>query len=468
MVISGSLIVIDPRLHPSSRTDLGYYEQRRHPFPSQRWALRSKYCHSLPDDPFPGLLPALLLVVGSLFGGLRALLSSPIRSTLGAGLTEAWLQRLERASEPEKRLHTAAGLMRLMCLIAAVVLLLQQAEGSSSFFKGVFFTSAVVFGGIMLEGVPALVQRGRSRRIVLFLVPVVRIGAVILAPVTFVIQRTLSSIASPRDHERNQDLAAELTEVAYLHARTDSLGPAERKMIGHLLELPETDAAEVMTPRTGLTAISSDATVSAALEMAAKEGHSRIPVFEDDFDHIKGLFHIKDVLAAIAVGSPIANNPVSEHMREAFFVPETVRLPNLFEEMRRRRAHLAVVVDEYGGTAGVVTIEDLLEEIVGEIEDEHDSLDDQPKVHRASALEIIADGGVTIDSLNEEFSVQLPVDESYGTLAGLIFDRLGHVPSEGESIPLEGVTLEVLEADDRRIRKVRLVRTPSQPESDAA
>ncbi|NQU49388.1 MAG: HlyC/CorC family transporter, partial [Planctomycetes bacterium] len=246
------------------------------------------------------------------------------------------------------------------------------------------------------------------------------------------------------------------------------LGPAERKMIGHLLELPETDAAEVMTPRTGLTAISSDATVSAALEMAAKEGHSRIPVFEDDFDHIKGLFHIKDVLAAIAVGSPIANNPVSEHMREAFFVPETVRLPNLFEEMRRRRAHLAVVVDEYGGTAGVVTIEDLLEEIVGEIEDEHDSLDDQPKVHRASALEIIADGGVTIDSLNEEFSVQLPVDESYETLAGLIFDRLGHVPSEGESIPLEGVTLEVLEADDRRIRKVRLVRTPSQPESDAA
>ncbi|NQU49935.1 MAG: hypothetical protein HQ519_14885, partial [Planctomycetes bacterium] len=182
----------------------------------------------MPDDPFPGLLPALLLVVGSLFGGLRALLSSPIRSTLGAGLTEVWLQRLERASEPEKRLHTAAGLMRLMCLIAAVVLLLQQAEGSSSFFKGVFFTSAVVFGGIMLEGVPALVQRGRSRRIVLFLVPVVRIGAVILAPVTFIIQRTLSSIASPRDHERNQDLAAELTEVAYLHARTDSLGPAER------------------------------------------------------------------------------------------------------------------------------------------------------------------------------------------------------------------------------------------------
>jgi len=403
-----------------------------------------------------------------LFGGLRALLSSPIRTALAADLPEKWQQRLESAANPEKRLHTAAGLMRMLCLIGAVVILLQQAEGKSPFFRGVFFTSAIIFGGIMLEGVPVLISRGRSRRMVLRLVPLVNLGAILLSPITLLIQRGLSSVASPRNHEQNQDLAAELTEVAHRHARTDSLGPAERKMIGHLLELPETDAAEVMTPRTGLTAIAVDATVAEALEMAATEGHSRIPVFEEDFDHIKGLFHIKDVLVAIANGKPVSEEPVSKHMREAFFVPETVRLPNLFEDMRRRRAHLAVVVDEYGGTAGVVTIEDLLEEIVGEIEDEHDSLEDQPKIHSSSKEEIVADGGVTIDLLNEEFGVDLPEDESYETLAGLIFDRLGYVPRKGESLPLESGTLEVLEADDRRIRKVRLQRPSKQQESDAA
>lgn len=358
--------------------------------------------------------------------------------------------------------------MRLLCLIGAVVILLHQAEGRSPFFQGVFFTSSVIFGGIVLEGVPVLVGRGRGRRLVLRLLPLVRFGGLILSPVTLLIQRTLSSVASPRNHEQNQDLAAELTEVAHMHARTDRLGPAERKMIGHLLELPETDAAEVMTPRTGLTAISTDSSVAEALEMAATEGHSRIPVYEEDFDHIKGLFHIKDVLTSIANGEPVGSEPVDEHMREAFFVPETVRLPTLFEDMRRRRAHLAVVVDEYGGTAGVVTIEDLLEEIVGEIEDEHESLEDQPKIYSSSADEIVADGGVAIDLLNEEFGVELPVDESYETLAGLIFDRLGYVPRKGESLPLDCGTLEVLDADDRRIHKVRFQRVSQQQEPDAA
>lgn len=422
----------------------------------------------MPDDPFPGLLPAFLLVVGSFFGGLRALLSSPIRTTLAADLPEKWQERLESAADPDKRLHTAAGLLRLLCIIGAVVILLNQAEGQSPFFQGVFFTSAVVFGGIMLEGVPVLISRGRSRRMVLRLVPLVRIGAILLSPVTLLLQRVLANVASPRNHEQNQDLAAELTEVAHMHARTDSLGPSERKMIGHLLELPETDAAEVMTPRTGLTAISVESTVGEALEMATTEGHSRIPVFEEDFDHIKGLFHIKDVLNALANGDPVAADPISDHMREAFFVPETVRLPNLFEDMRRRRAHLAVVVDEYGGTAGVVSIEDLLEEIVGEIEDEHESLEDQPKVYRSSSDEIVADGGVCIDLLNEEFGIELPEDESYETLAGLIFDRLGYVPSKGEVLPLDCGTLEVLDVDDRRIRKVRFKPTSNSQESDAA
>jgi CBS domain containing-hemolysin-like protein len=422
----------------------------------------------LPDDPFPGLLSALLLVLAASFGGLRTLLASPNLALITAGLPKTWQDRADRAAASPRRLTTSAGLLRLICLIAAIVLLLNLVDGKSQIFRWLLLFSAAVFSGILLEGVPALIQRGRGRKLVLCLLPVLQIGAIALSPFTLLIQRVLSWFEVPQGHERTRHLAAELTEVAHQHARTDSLGPAERKMIGHLLQLPETDAAEVMTPRTGLTAIPFDATVANALELAESEGHSRIPVFEEDFDHIKGVFHIKDVLPAFAQGSSIADDLVSQHMKEAYFVPETVRLPNLFEDMRRRRVHLAVVVDEYGGTAGVVTIEDLLEEIVGEIEDEHDSMEDQPKIHASSSDEIVADGSVSIDLLNEEFSADLPEDESYETLAGLIFERLGHVPSTGEFLQLDHGILEVLEADDRRIHKVKFVRNGGLKEPDAA
>ncbi|MAW59974.1 MAG: hypothetical protein CMJ94_03950 [Planctomycetes bacterium] len=142
--------------------------------------------------------------------------------------------------------------------------------------------------------------------------------------------------------------------------------------------------------------------------------------------------------------------------------------------MQAERVHLAIVVDEYGGTAGVVTIEDLLEEIVGEIEDEHDSFEDVPQVYSAENGEIIADGAFGIFDLNEAYAAQLPEDESYETLAGLLFDRLGHIPSPGEVLELPQVRLEVLEADDRRVQRVRIERRSEEepldehPESDAA
>jgi CBS domain containing-hemolysin-like protein len=139
--------------------------------------------------------------------------------------------------------------------------------------------------------------------------------------------------------------------------------------------------------------------------------------------------------------------------------------------MQSEREHLAVVVDEYGGTAGVVTIEDLLEEIVGDIQDEHDSEEDQPQVYSSSKEEIVADGAFGIYDLNEGYDIDLPEDESYETIAGLIFDRLGHIPAAGEVLELNEARLEVLEADDRRVQRVRIERVQPEdvePESDAA
>jgi magnesium and cobalt exporter, CNNM family len=446
----------------------GYYEGKGPPFPSRMGAPGQTIYRSLEDDPFPGLLPALLLVLGALFGGLRALLASPLRSTLTVGLPEVWRKRANLAAQPNRGMATAAGLLRLICLVAAVVLLLRTVEELKPVHRWGLLLACALLAGFLIEGLPALVLRGRAQRLVLLCLPLVRVGAFLLMPLIRAIQHLLRLIGTAENHQRTRRLASELTEIAQEHGRTDRLGPAERKMIGRLLELPDTDAAEVMTPRTGITAVEAAGTVAEALAVAAEEGHSRIPIFEGDLDHIVGVFHIKDVLAAPTHSDDLGSQPVRNFMREAYFVPETVRVPNLLDDMRRRRAHLAVVVDEYGGNAGVVTIEDLLEEIVGEIEDEHDTTEDQPKVHSSGPQEIIADGGVSIQLLNEDFAANLPEDESYETLAGLIFERLGHIPETGESLPVDQITLEVLEADDRRVRRVRLLRAQINTESDAA
>jgi len=205
-----------------------------------------------------------------------------------------------------------------------------------------------------------------------------------------------------------------------------------------------------------------------ALQSSHEDGHSRILVIEEDLDHVIGVFYVKDALHRVATDAAAAAAPVREHMRQPYFVPETMRVPALLEELRRRRVHLAVVVDEYGGTAGVVTVEDLLEEIVGEIEDEHDPEDESLHFDRRSPDELEVDGRYGVADLNEVFDARLPEDKDYDTLAGLLFDRFGHIPTDGESVQVDGVVLEVVEADDRRIQRVRVTRAEPGAESGPA
>lgn len=239
-------------------------------------------------------------------------------------------------------------------------------------------------------------------------------------------------------------------------------------MIGRVIDLPEADAASTMTPRTELTAVTQGSSLSAFLKVALEEGHSRIPVYEQNLDDIKGVLYLKDLMALLADEVDLETEKVEDHMREPFFVPETKSVPALLEEMRIRRVHLAVVVDEYGGTAGVVTIEDLVEEIIGEIQDEHDHMEESAELLRIDADSIEAEGRVSLYDLNEFFGSDLPEDEDYDTIAGLLFDRFGHIPVPGETLELDDMCLEVLQADDRRIHRVRLSRRASDRQSEVA
>lgn len=408
------------------------------------------------------------MVVGAILGGLRTLLQSPVRPMLLDGLDDAIEKRIDQILKRHPSLPSAAGLARLFLLAAAAVLLLRGIAELPSFQRWPIGLGTALFGGLLLEAFPALVQRRRARRFVITFLPLAVVMTYLLRPLTFVFERLLTLMGAEPNDTSTTDLSTKLLDVAADHLREEELTETEQHMIGRVLDLPEADAASTMTPRTELTAVTFDSTLADFLKLSLEEGHSRIPVYEKNLDDIKGVLYLKDLMQLTIDGADLGQETVAAHMREPFFVPETISVPNLMEEMRQRRIHLAVVVDEYGGTAGVVTIEDLIEEIIGEIQDEHDQKEESAELVRVDENKIEADGRVSIYDLNEFFDTDLPEDEDYDTIAGLLFDRFGHIPVVGEQLKMDGLFLEVLQADDRRIHRVRLTRIQPGEQAEVA
>lgn len=414
------------------------------------------------------VLPILLIVIGAILGGLRTLLQSPVRPMLLDGLDDAIDERIDATLERHPSLPSASGLARLFLLAAAAVLLLRGIAELTTLQRWPIGLGAALFGGLLLEAFPALVQRRRARKFVLSFLPFAVALTYFLRPLTIVFEHLLSFMGAEANDTSTTDLSTNLLDVAADHLREEELTETELHMIGRVLDLPEADAASTMTPRTELTAVTYDSTLVDFLKLSLEEGHSRIPVYEQNLDNIRGVLYLKDLMQLTLEGRDLSKETVTAHMREPYFVPETKAVPNLLEEMRQRRIHLAVVVDEYGGTAGVVTIEDLIEEIVGEIQDEHDDKEESPELVRVDKDKIEADGRVALYDLNEFFDTNLPEDEDYDTIAGLLFDRFGHIPTVGEHLKMNGLYMEVLQANDRRIHRVRLTRIQPDEQAEVA
>ncbi len=227
----------------------------------------------------------------------------------------------------------------------------------------------------------------------------------------------------------------------------------ERELIDSIFRFSETTVAEVMVPRVDVVALPKDTPLMKALDVVVEAGHSRIPVYEDTIDRIVGVLYAKDLLTCFRDGCTDAQ--VEQIMRPPFFVPETMMVDELLPILRQKRTHLAIVVDEYGGTAGIVTIEDILEEIVGEIQDEYDS--ETPMIRSREDGTYIVNGRMDVDDLNRQLGVHLPTDdENYSTLAGVIYAHLQRVPDPGDAFDLDGVHIEVLKVHDNRIEEVLL------------
>jgi magnesium and cobalt exporter, CNNM family len=237
--------------------------------------------------------------------------------------------------------------------------------------------------------------------------------------------------------------------------------PEERVMIDNVLQLEETTARDIMVPRVDIVAVEEGASPREIVDAITATGHSRLPVYRESIDQVVGILYAKDLLPFV-IGST-TTLPIEKLVRPAYVVPESKRIDDLLAELRRGRVHIAIVADEYGGTAGLVTIEDILEEIVGEIHDEYD--EETVLLERVSDDEIIADGRLPIEEIEKALQVQLTgEDDPYGTAAGFIHWHLDRLPQPGDSVEAQGLRAEVLDLEGHRLRRLRFTRL--HPEMD--
>ena len=251
-----------------------------------------------------------------------------------------------------------------------------------------------------------------------------------------------------------------LTDAA---ADDDVIEQEERELIRSVFEFGDTVAREVMVPRPDMVAVEGGQHVTDVIDVAMRAGFSRIPVYDENIDNIIGVVFTKDLLRAEREGR--ADIDVRNLAREGLFVPESKPVAELMREMQRKKLHLAFVLDEFGDTAGLVTLEDLIEELVGEITDEYDV--EEAPVERMPNGDVRVNGKTAIDEVNDLLSIQLPEGEDWDTVAGLLFNRLGHVPVDGEPVTVAGHTLTAERVQGRRIGRVRITVGAAPPDEDA-
>jgi putative hemolysin len=386
------------------------------------------------------------------------------------GLLMRLPQRLEAERERENngliayledplKFFVPARLMRGVLLTLALVALAQEI-GTGRGQAVALFASGLGLSIVIAQILPAIIVRRwvSAERVLDILLPLFTFLANLLGPLTAII---IGFVGSGERHPADPDGATPAVSAVRsepeIRARAD-----ERRLLRSVVDFGDTLVREVMTPRPDIVAIRATATIDDLRKLVQEQEYSRLPVYTENLDNIAGLVVVKDL---IQLTDPSAGlRPVAEIMRPASFVPETKRVAELLREFQQRRFQLALVVDEYGGTAGLVTVEDVVEELVGEIRDEYD-LEAEP-VARESEDTFVFSGKVAIEDLVERTGLDIE-DGGFETVGGYVLTRVGRVPAVGEQFTFDGLEVEVLEAERRRIHKVRVRRLPA-PEPEIA
>ena len=283
---------------------------------------------------------------------------------------------------------------------------------------------------------------------------VLRVPAWLLALPSRLLARSISAVTPDRE-----------IDILALVEREEAAGGVEeqeRRMIRGIIDLEDKTVREIMVPRIDIAAADVEDSVTSVAHLVTERGFSRVPVYRENIDDIVGIIYAKDLLRAVTNGD--RERQLKDMLREPTFIPESKKLDNLLTEMRAGRTHMAIVVDEYGGTAGLVTIEDLLEEIVGEITDEYDVAESTMEI--ISPDEVVLDASVGTDVLGELFGVRVE-SEDFDTVGGLLIHELGRLPAVGDEVLVDGLSLRVLSMAGRRIRRLRVARTTAEEREEA-
>jgi putative hemolysin len=335
-----------------------------------------------------------------------------------------------------------------VCTVLAGALLAGLSDVHDWRSMTIFIVSLVAFVVVCEHLLPMLIVRQNPEQVLDVLLPVFHPVAGVLRPITATILRIMER--QPNGQVAEDDAA----QAPMTDAETKEGGISEeegRELLQSIVDFTETVVREVMTPRPDVVAIHADATLTDLRVLFREEQYSRIPVYRENLDNIVGIVFVKDLVALPPTAEPL----LTVLMRTAYFVPESKRVSELLKEMQRRQMQMAVVVDEYGGTAGLVTVEDLLEEIVGEIRDEYD-VESETVTDEGNGVFVFS-GKVNVDEVHDRLGVEIE-REGFETLGGYLLSQLGRMPYVGETFEIDELAFEVLEVERRRITKVRVRR----------
>jgi len=326
----------------------------------------------------------------------------------------------------------------------------------------------IVFGELVPKSLALAHTEQFALRLSGFIVVLLRVLGPLVGALTAV-TNAVSRLLGAGEQSQGVMSTQELSLLVERGGEQGILEAEEEQMIQAVIELGDQRVHEVMVPRIAMVSLPAGATLEEAIDTLVEEGHSRIPVYEETIDEIIGILYAKDLLPFLK-GSVAERPSLRSILRTPVFVPESMSVDDLLHEFQRRKVHIAIVLDEYGGTAGLVTIEDLLEEIVGEIQDEYD--EEEPLIVRLSEDEARIDGRADVDDLADLFDTNLGLEDAdeYDTVGGLIYHRIGGVPKPGDQVVVDGLTLTVETTDGRRVGKVLAVRDRDRnaPEDDEA
>ncbi len=329
-------------------------------------------------------------------------------------------------------------------------------------------TFVISFATLVLgELAPKNLAIWRAEGVALALAGPVEFLSKIAAPIVWILTASTNLVmrvaGSPQRARVNPITEEEILAMVASGEEEGVVEPEERKLIGEVFEFGDTITAEVMVPRVDVRALPKEATLAEARQAVVDTGHTRLPVYDGSLDNIVGVVHAKDLLQQLSPSSDEgAGRPVTAIMRRAYHVPESKRVAELLPELQRQQLHLAVVVDEYGGTAGIVTLDNLLEELVGPIRDEYDARV-EPEIQLAGEGQAVVSGGADLEDVSSALGIDLET-EGVDTVGGLIYARLGRIPVEGDAVELPDAVLEVMSLKGRRVWKVRVSRRAAPEE----